>query len=77
MRKIIKKKKSHRPLRIWEVMSKPRRSEKPMACLGTLYLFIPKIRKGGYVPFFVTEKRWIFHTRKSVLVTGLKTWLWL
>jgi transposase-like protein len=24
--------------------------------LGTMYLFVPKIRKGGYVPFFVTEK---------------------
>jgi putative transposase len=25
--------------------------------LGTMYLFVPKIRKGGYVPFFVTEKK--------------------
>jgi len=25
--------------------------------LGTVYLMVPKIRKGGYVPFFVTEKR--------------------
>ncbi len=25
--------------------------------LGTVYLMIPKIRKGGYVPFFITEKR--------------------
>ena len=24
--------------------------------LGTMYLFVPKIRKGGYIPFFVTEK---------------------
>ena len=25
--------------------------------LGTLYLLVPKLRQGGYVPFFVTEKR--------------------
>ena len=24
--------------------------------VGTVYLMIPKIRKGGYVPFFLTEK---------------------
>lgn len=25
--------------------------------LGTMYLFVPKIRNGGYIPFFVTEKK--------------------
>jgi putative transposase len=25
--------------------------------LGTLYLYIPKLRKGGYIPFFVTERK--------------------
>lgn len=25
--------------------------------LGTLYLYIPKLRKGGYIPFFITEKK--------------------
>lgn len=25
--------------------------------VGTMYLLIPKVRKGGYVPFFITEKR--------------------
>ena len=25
--------------------------------LGTLYLFIPKVRKGRYIPFFITERR--------------------
>ncbi len=25
--------------------------------LGTLYLLVPKLRKGGYIPFFVTEKK--------------------
>jgi transposase-like protein len=25
--------------------------------IGTMYLLVPKIRKGGYVPFFVTERK--------------------
>lgn len=25
--------------------------------LGTVYLMVPKVRKGGYVPFFITEKK--------------------
>ena len=25
--------------------------------LGTMYLLVPKLRQGGYIPFFVTEKR--------------------
>jgi len=25
--------------------------------LGTIYLMVPKIRKGGYIPFFITQKR--------------------
>ena len=25
--------------------------------LGTMYLLVPKLRQGGYVPFFVTEKK--------------------
>ena len=25
--------------------------------MGTMYLMIPKVRKGGYIPFFVTEKK--------------------
>jgi len=25
--------------------------------LGTLYLLIPTLRHGGYIPFFVTEKK--------------------
>jgi len=24
---------------------------------GTKYLFVPKVRKGGYIPFFVSEKK--------------------
>ena len=25
--------------------------------VGIVYLFIPKLRKGGYIPFFITERR--------------------
>ena len=25
--------------------------------MGTMYLFVPKLRNGGYIPFFVTEKK--------------------
>ncbi len=25
--------------------------------MGTMYLVVPKLRKGGYIPFFVTEKK--------------------
>jgi len=25
--------------------------------LGTMYLVVPKLRRGGYIPFFVTEKK--------------------
>ena len=25
--------------------------------LGTVYLSVPKIQQGGYIPFFVTEKK--------------------
>jgi len=25
--------------------------------LGTIYLLVPKLRKGGYVPFFISERR--------------------
>ena len=25
--------------------------------LGTIYLMIPKVRKGGYIPFFITERK--------------------
>lgn len=25
--------------------------------MGTMYLMVPKVRKGGYIPFFVTEKK--------------------
>jgi transposase-like protein len=25
--------------------------------MGSIYLFVPKLRKGGYIPFFVSEKK--------------------
>lgn len=25
--------------------------------MGTIYLLVPKVRKGGYIPFFVTERK--------------------
>ena len=25
--------------------------------MGTVYLLVPKVRKGGYVPFFVTARK--------------------
>ncbi len=25
--------------------------------MGTVYLLVPKIRKGGFVPFFISERR--------------------
>ncbi len=25
--------------------------------LGTVYLLVPKVQKGGYIPFFVSERR--------------------
>lgn len=25
--------------------------------IGTMYLIIPKVRQGGYIPFFVTERK--------------------
>lgn len=26
-------------------------------CMGTIYLMVPKVRKGGYIPFFITERK--------------------
>lgn len=33
---------------------RPRRFDTRM---GTMYLMVPKLRKGGYIPFFITEKK--------------------
>lgn len=33
---------------------RPRRFDTRM---GTMYLMVPKLRKGGYIPFFVNEKK--------------------
>jgi transposase-like protein len=37
--------------------SKDRKTYFSGARLGTIYLYVPKLRKGGYVPFFVTERK--------------------
>jgi len=39
--------------------------------LGTLYLVIPKIRKGGYIPFFVTEKK---RSEQALIEVIQETW---
>ena len=33
---------------------RPRRLDTRM---GTMYLMVPKVRQGGYIPFFVTERK--------------------
>ena len=33
---------------------RPRRLD---ARMGTMYLMVPKVRQGGYIPFFVTERK--------------------
>ena len=39
--------------------------------LGTVYLSVPKIRQGGYIPFFVTEKNAVNrHSYKSCRNAG-------
>jgi len=39
--------------------------------LGTIYLVIPKLRKGGYIPFFVTEKR---RSEQALIEVIQETW---
>lgn len=45
--------------------------------LGTVYLIIPKTRKGGYIPFFITEKRRseqaLISMPKEAYVNGVST----
>jgi len=42
--------------------------------LGTIYLYIPKLRKGGYVPFFVTErKRSEMALAQEAFINGVST----
>lgn len=43
--------------------------------LGTVYLSVPKIRQGGYIPFFVTEKK---RSEQALIQVVQKYWLsWL
>ena len=39
--------------------------------LGTLYMVIPKLRKGGYIPFFVTEKK---RSEQALIEVIQETW---
>jgi len=45
--------------------------------LGTMYLLVPKLRKGGYIPFFVTAKKRSEHALMEVVqeafVNGVST----
>lgn len=34
--------------------------------LGTIYLTVPKLRNGGYVPFFVVEKKLVAEKLKQI-----------
>ena len=43
--------------------------------LGTVYLSVPKIRQGGYIPFFVTEKK---RSEQALIKVVQEYWLsWL
>ena len=45
--------------------------------MGTMYLVVPKVRKGGYIPFFVTEKKRseqaLMSMVKEAFVNGVST----
>lgn len=45
--------------------------------MGTMYLFVPKLRKGGYVPFFVSEKSRsetaLLHVIQEAYINGVST----
>jgi transposase-like protein len=45
--------------------------------LGTLYLFVPKVSQGGYIPFFVTEKkrseRALIQVVQEAFINGVST----
>lgn len=45
--------------------------------MGTMYLVVPKVRKGGYVPFFVTEKKRseqaLFQVVQEAYINGVST----
>jgi transposase-like protein len=45
--------------------------------LGTMYLLVPKLRTGGYIPFFVTKKKRseqvVIEVVQEVFVNGVST----
>ena len=40
--------------------------------LGTVYLSVPKLRQGGYIPFFVTEKK---RSEQALIQVVQECWL--
>lgn len=53
---------------------RPRRLDTRM---GTMYLMVPKVRQGGYIPFFVTERKrseaMLVHVVQEAFVQGVST----
>jgi transposase-like protein len=53
---------------------RPRRFDTRM---GTMYLMVPKPRKGGYIPFFVTERKRseaaLMNVIQEVFINGVST----
>ena len=45
--------------------------------MGTMYILVPKVRKGGYVPFFVTERKRseqaLMQVVQEALINGVST----
>ena len=45
--------------------------------MGTMYLMVPKVRNGGYIPFFVTERKWseatLIQVVQEAFIQGVST----
>ena len=48
--------------------------------MGTMYLMVPKVRQGGYIPFFVTEckrsEAMLVQVVQEAFVQGVSTQKW-
>ena len=44
--------------------------------MGTMYLMVPKVRQGGYIPFFVTERKRTFRSFKRHLYRAFPLEKW-
>jgi len=49
---------------------RPRRLDTRM---GTMYLMVPKVRRGGYIPFFVTSEAALIQVVQEAFVQGVST----